>query len=273
MTATTTTPAPAANAHETAGPPVVGDLDSFPSYAELSRTLIEPGGIATLSTLTPSGYPYASIAPYSALTNGAPLICVSSLAEHTQNLRLDPRASVLIKAPSNPGLDPLSQARVTVLGAFIPADPSNAEIEAHLELHPFARHYVGFADFSWWRLDASELRYVGGFGAMGWATGQAYSEAVPDPVLPHAAPMIEHLNADHAEACLSIVRHLTGVPEARRAPVSSIDRYGMTIDAYGAGDDYLAIARTAFPAPLASADEVRGASVELVRKASAATPG
>jgi hypothetical protein len=98
-----------ASPHESAGPPITGDVDSFPSHAELSRTLIEPGGIATLSTLTQSGHPYASVAPYSAVTSGAPLICVSSLAEHTQNLRRDPRASVLIDAPFEPEVDPLSR--------------------------------------------------------------------------------------------------------------------------------------------------------------------
>lgn len=268
-TTTTTNLANATDAHETSGPPVVGDVSTFPSNAELSRTLIEPGGIATLCTLTQLGHPYASIAPYSAMTDGAPLICVSSLAEHTQNLLSDPRASVLVETQSRPGVDPLSLARVTVLGAFVPADPSAAEIEAHLELHPFARHYVGFADFSWWRLEVSSLRYVGGFGVMGWATGDDYAAADADPVLPHAAPMIEHLDADHADACVSIVRHLAGVPEVVRAPVSSIDRYGMTFDAYDEHSTYLATARVAFPRPLDSPDSVRAASVDLVRRAAA----
>ncbi|MFK7918189.1 MAG: HugZ family protein [Ilumatobacter sp.] len=260
----------ASDAHETSGPPIVGDVASFPSHAELSRTLIEPGGVATLSTLTRSGHPYASVAPYSALTNGAPLICVSSLAEHTQNLRYDPRSSVLVEAPSKPGVDPLSLARVTVVGAFMPAEPSDAEIEAHLDLHPFARHYVGFADFSWWRLDVLNLRYVGGFGAMGWASAAEYSSASADPVLPHAAPMIEHLDADHADACLSIVQQLAGVAGATRAPVSSIDRYGMTFDAFR-DDAYLATARVAFPEPLSGAASVREASIDLVRRAAAAS--
>lgn len=273
MTATDTdldTPPDSGNAHETAGPPIVGDVGSFPSHAELARTLIEPGGTATLSTLMRSGHPYASTAPYSAYTGGAPLVCVSSLAEHTQNLRGDPRASVLVEASVPAGVDPLSVARVTIIGSFVPTDPSEDEITAHLELHPFARHYVHFADFSWWRLEIANLRYVGGFGVMGWSTGSEHSTAAPDPVIAHAAPMIEHLNADHADSCTSIVRHLAGVPDATSAPVSSIDRYGMTFDAHGEGGAYLATARVAFPEPLRSADEVRAASVELVRRARAA---
>ncbi|MEP4648993.1 MAG: hypothetical protein ABJ314_02350, partial [Ilumatobacter sp.] len=80
MIATSTTePDRAVDAHETSGPPTLGDVDSFASHAELARTLVEPGGTATLSTLTRSGHPYASVAPYSACNAGAPLICVSTL--------------------------------------------------------------------------------------------------------------------------------------------------------------------------------------------------
>lgn len=258
------------DAHETAGPPVLGDVDSFASHAELARTLIEPGAMATLSTLTRTGHPYGSSAPYSAFTDGAPLICVSSMAEHTQYLFGDPRASVLVESSAGPGIDPLSVARVTILGAFVPTEPSDAEIDAHLDLHPFTRQYVHFADFSWWRLEILNLRYVGGFGVMGWSSGDEYAEATADPIIPFAPPMIEHLDADHAEACVSIVRHLAGVTGTASAPVSSIDRYGMTFDAHGADDQYLATARVAFPAPLVSPDQVRAASVDLVRRAAAA---
>ena len=273
MTTTSATPGKPIDPHENAGPPIFGDLATFPSYAELSRTLVEPGGIATLSTLTETGHPYTSIAPYSAPATGAPLICVSSLAEHTRNLQGDPRASMLIEAPSVPGIDPLSLERVTAIGSFMPADPTDQEIEAHLDLHPFARHYVGFPDFSWWLLGVANLRYVGGFGVMGWAAGRDYANAGPDPVLPHARPMIEHLNADHAEACVRIVRKLAGVPDAVRAPVSSIDRYGMTFDAYGSDGDHLATARVAFPEPLGDPDSVRAASVDLARRATARQGG
>ncbi len=75
---------PAPSPHETSGPPVAGDVESFPSHAELARTLVADGGVATLSTLTPSGHPYASIAPISVRADGAALICVSDLAEHTR---------------------------------------------------------------------------------------------------------------------------------------------------------------------------------------------
>jgi heme oxygenase (biliverdin-IX-beta and delta-forming) len=267
-TSTPTSDKPDTGPHETAGPPLRGDTRSIPSHAELARTLVGNGGIATLSTLTDSGHPYSSIAPYSVLADGAALVCVSSLAEHTQNLRRDPRASMLVGEATPDEIDPLSLARVTLIGAFVPYAPTSTEIEAHLVVHPFARHYVGFDDFSWWRFDTLNLRYVGGFGFMGWASADEYASATVDPIIDHARPMIEHLNADHADACTQIVQHLAGIEAASSATVTAVDRYGMTFDVFGGPDStQIAIGRVAFPEPLTSPDEVRAASVELVRRA------
>lgn len=269
MTTTDTTPTtPNAGPHETAGPPLRGDTRSIPSHAELARTLVGEGGVATLSTLTDSGHPYSSIAPYSVLADGSALVCVSSLAEHTQNLRRDPRASMLVGEQTPDEIDPLSLARVTLVGAFVQYTPTPSDIEAHLAVHPFARHYVGFDDFSWWRFETLNLRYVGGFGFMGWASADEYAAATADPIIRDARPMIEHLNADHADACAQIVRHLAGIEATSSATVTAVDRYGITFDVFGGPDGaQIAIGRVAFPEPLNAPDEVRAASVDLVRRA------
>lgn len=254
--------------HETAGPPLLGDVRSLPSHAELARTLVGAGGVATLSTLTDSGHPYSSIAPYSVLPDGSALVCVSDLAEHTQNLRRDPRASMLVSEQVPQEIDPLSLARVTLIGAFVPYLATPREIDWHLEVHPFARDYVGFDDFSWWKFETLSLRFVGGFGFMGWASAEEFAGASVDPIIPVAASMIEHLNADHADSCAEIARHLVGVDATSSAVVTGLDRYGMTFDVYGEPDDtQLAIGRVAFAESLSSSGQVRAASVELVRRA------
>ncbi len=168
-------------------------------------------------------------------------------------------------------MDPLSLARVTLLGSFVPHDITPDERAGHLAVHPFARHYVDFDDFSWWRFETLNLRYVGGFGVMGWSTADEYRDAEADPVIPFAGPMIEHLDADHADACTSIVQRLGGVAEATAVCTAAIDRYGMTFDAFaGPGGALLAISRVAFPEPLTAPDQVRAASVDLVHRARSA---
>lgn len=66
-TASDTSDLDTTRSHDSTGPPLAGDLDSFPSHGELARTLVSAGGVAALSTLAQSGHPYASLAPKSTL--------------------------------------------------------------------------------------------------------------------------------------------------------------------------------------------------------------
>lgn len=275
---TTTTSEPSAeprfdvSGHLASGPRLVGDKSSFPSHGQLARTLIEPGALASLATLTKTGHPYTSLVAVSALPGNAPIMCVSALAEHTQNLRRDPRASLLVCEHMEGGADPLAFARVTLVGALTQYQPSDADVDHHLAQHPHAADYIGFDDFSWWRFEVANVRYVGGFGFMGWASGDEFAGATADPIIPHAAPMIDHLNADHADACLKIVRRLAGESLAMSATVTGVDRYGMTFDVWTTTEDSPDVcARVSFPEPLESPQEVRAASVDLVRRADAAS--
>ena len=268
----TADPPDAITRHLASGPRLVGDVGSFPSHAELARTLIEPGSIGALATLTETGLPYPSMVPFSLAAGGAPIICVSALAEHTQNLHRDPHSSLLVRADVDDGSDPMAAPRVTLLGTSMRHRPTDADIEHHLTIHPGAADYISMDDFSWWRLEITSLRYIGGFGVMGWSSGTAFASAVADPVMRASAPMIRHLNADHADSCVEIVRHLAGIDNAVEAIVTGVDRYGMTIDVCESTtpDDVTVTARVAFPEALDDTSQVRQASIALVQRARAA---
>ncbi|MEL6894427.1 MAG: DUF2470 domain-containing protein [Actinomycetota bacterium] len=266
-TETSTDGAPS-NAHDTSGPPIIGDVHSFPSYAELARTLVEGGAVASIATLGNDDFPYTSIAPISVDPNGAPVICVSSLAEHTRNLRRTGRSSVLVQERCDDRSDPLALARATYVGTFVEFEPEQLDIDRHLAAHPYAAHYIEFPDFGWWRFEVQHLRYVGGFGVMGWADASSFAAASPDPIIPHAAPMIAHLDDDHADACTAIAEYLGAASGATSATVTDVDRYGMTFTAHGTFDDApVAVSRVAFPEPLTGPSQVRAASVDLVHRA------
>lgn len=246
------------------GPPIVGDVDSFPSHASLARSLTENGGYGTLSTLTGKGYPYGSLAAF-ATDRGAPYLLVSDLAEHTINAKRDPRAGFFVTDDdSGAGDDLLARPRVTLLGRLVPLDPSPDLRDAYLDRHPYAKRYVDFPDFGWWRLDVEQIRYVGGFGVMSWVDADAHSRAEADPVVGHADGILAHMNEDHADACLSYARHLAGVENATSATAVGVDRYGFTLWADTAEGPQ--VARVAFGDPVDSSGEVRAAAVALVAR-------
>src|SRR5262249_34694523 len=78
--------------------------------------------------------------------------------------------------------------------------------ERYLLRQPRAAYWVDFEDFSFWRLEVSDVYFVGGFAAMDWVTGPGYAAAVPDPLADAAEEIIAHMNRDHADALVTLAR-------------------------------------------------------------------
>ncbi|HEY8089401.1 MAG TPA: pyridoxamine 5'-phosphate oxidase family protein, partial [Polyangiaceae bacterium] len=89
-----------------------------PTHAERCRTLVSAARSATLSTLSrePAGYPYGSLVTVAFDAAGRPLLLLSTLAEHTQNLAARAEASILVTEPLGQHSQPLALGRVTLIG-------------------------------------------------------------------------------------------------------------------------------------------------------------
>ena len=83
-----------------------------------------------------------------------------------------------------------------------------------------------------------------------------------------AAGIIEHMNADHAEAQVLFCRYLLDRPETTEATMSAVDRYGFEMIAVSPAGR--AAVRLGFPVECTTGDEVRTAMVALVADARAA---
>ena len=236
-----------------------------PSAAEEARTIAAATNAGTLASLTKTGDPWASFVTYG-LLNGAPVLCVSHLAEHGRNLAHDPRASLSVVAPGADS-DPLASPRITLAG--IVERPVGDELEAARDAHvaavAAAKYYIDYSDFAIWVLRVHRVRWVGGYGRMDSASAADYAAAEPDPLRGVAAGAIEHLNADHADALAEMGRALGGFPDTESAVCTGVDRYGLDVKV--STPRGAAYTRVGFGGPLASADELRAATVELVRRA------
>lgn len=240
-----------------------------PSHAERCRTLVAWATRGALCTLAadPEGYPFGSVASYALDQRGNPLLFVSLMAEHTQNAMRDPRASLLVAEPVPEGSDPLAVGRVTLLGLLSQLDDGErpAARDRYLAANPAAAYYIDFGDFVFCRLDVRAVRYVGGYGRMSWVEASAYASAEPDPLASAAPGIIEHMNADHAEAQALLCRQLGDRPDTTAATMSAVDRYGFEMVAVGpAGRSAV---RLGFPHPCSEPGEVRRAVVAMVAEA------
>jgi heme oxygenase (biliverdin-IX-beta and delta-forming) len=245
------------------GPPPTPE----PSYAERARTLVHLARSGTLSTLSRrhSGHPFGSVMPYAPDEHGAPLLLISSMAMHTQNLEADPRASLLVMQPGW-AEDPLAGGRVTLMGraARVPDQERPAAREAYLARQPKAAFWVEFEDFAFWRLEVTDVYFVGGFAAMDWVTGEAYASARPDPLADAAEGIVEHMNRDHSVALLTLARaHADDVAE--EATMLSVDRLGFRVQVRSG--ERLHGARISFPREIVTAEECRAVLIEMIRAA------
>ncbi len=136
--------------------------------AEARRILLgaRRGALATLSGEAKD--PYASLVSTVAEEDLAPLLLLSTLSQHVQNLAADPRASLLLESPEvATAPDALAAGRVTLQGVVEKADKDGLR-DTYLAAHPEAEMYYQFTDFHLYRLIAPRLHFVAGFGRVVW---------------------------------------------------------------------------------------------------------
>ncbi len=238
-----------------------------PSFAERARTLLHLGRIGSLSTLSRKqpGFPFGSVMPYSLDEAGRPIFLISTMAMHTQNLKAEARASLLVTQANAEG-DPLGASRVTLLGNVLPVtEPELAQArKLYLERYANSKYWVDYEDFSFYRMEVVDVYYVGGFGVMGLVTASEYGAAQPDPLADAMAGIIDHMNADHKDSLVLLARRFADI-EAEEAAMTSVDRLGFQLRLKTA--EGIRGVRIAFLREVTSPAETRGAFVEMVEQA------
>ena len=253
--------------HAAAGPSTNESLVPEPSYAERARTLVHLGRIGSLSTLSQKrpGWPFGSVMPYGLDQLGRPSFLISTMAMHTQNILGDSRASLLVTHPDASG-DPLGAARVTLMGktSRVAEEEVQQVRDVYLLRYESAKYWVDFNDFAFYRMELVDVYYVGGFGVMGWVAADEYARAKADPLADTASEIIQHMNADHADALVLLARGFAGV-EAEKATMTSVDRLGFHLRLKTA--ERVHSTRVPFTREVRNTQETRTVLVEMVHQA------
>ena len=203
--------------------------------------------------------------PYGLDEHGRPIFLISTMAMHTQNLRADPRASLLV-TQDDAGSDPLGASRVTLIGNVLPIPKAEVAEARKLYLARYAnsKYWVDFEDFSFYRKDVVDIYYVGGFGVMGWVSASEYGRSQPDPLAEWMAEIIQHMNTDHEDALVLLARKFARI-EAQEATMIAVDRLGFHLRVKT--NDGVRGARIAFLREVSNPAETRKVLVEMVQQA------
>lgn len=183
--------------------------------ARLTRSLLgrsRQGALATL--MREGGDPDCSLINVASLPDGSPILLISRLAVHTKNILADPRVSLMLDERA-PG-DPLEAARIMLAGTAEEAqDDTELLKRRYLAAHPSAEDFVGFKDFSFFRIVPKGVHLVAGFGRIvdlapkdfltDLSSAEALVEAEPD--------IVAHMNADHTDTMNLYAVKLLGASE------------------------------------------------------------
>jgi heme iron utilization protein len=225
-----------------------------------ARQLLRAARSAALATQK-AGQPYASLVTPACAADGSVLMLLSQLSEHTRQLRAEPRCSLMAMgeaAQANPQTAP----RVTIVGVAEQED--DPALKARwLAIHPYARMYAEFADFSLWRLRAQTIQLVGGFAR---AFRLKPAEIAPDPaavatILAAEPDIVARCNRDHAEALAWVAGH----PGAWH--VVALDADGCDLAVAGEAGEAQRTLRIAWSSPADGPDAVRRELARLAEQA------
>jgi putative heme iron utilization protein len=198
--------------------------------------------------------------------DATPLLFLSDLADHTRNLKADPRVSLLFDGTLDQAV-PLAGERATVQGrAEVVDDPRR--LGRYLARHPDAEAYSGFRDFHLYKVTVERAHLVAGFGRIHWVPAAAVllDEGTVAALRPREADVIEHMNTDHADAVeLYATRLLQRTGTGWR--MTGLDPEGCDLAREGER------ARLWFDKPVRDAEEARVELVRLVRRARATGSG
>jgi len=123
------------------------------------------GVLSTHSDALP-GYPYGSLVPYVIDALGQPIILISRLAQHTRNIKANPRVSLTLSAPLDESYDLQNIPRLCLLADAEPCAVDEPR-EDYLRCFPEARTYLQL-DFEFYRLVPFRIHLIAGFGQVQW---------------------------------------------------------------------------------------------------------
>lgn len=223
------------------------------------------GVLSTFSTKF-AGYPFGSVAPFVLDHSGQPIILISTIAEHTHNIMANPKVSLLVFAGDE---DLQASGRLTLIGEAKQIDKEDADLRArYLRYLPQAASYFEMHDFSFYRIEINQARYIAGFGKMGWISGNAMQPAElieNSPLAVQETAIIEHMNADHMHSLIAYSKHFHNV-NATHAEMLGIDTDGFDAKV-NITDGETQILRFNFEQPVQDAQSARMALVNMSKAA------
>ena len=182
-------------------------------YEKLAINLMRNCREGVLSTVSKKyeGYPFGSFVTFISGADRSLIFYASDIAQHTINLKNNPKACITLFNLSEG--DKQDSARLSLLGDVKKIDKDVEEISRQfMEFFPESSQYSNMHDFSFYKLNISQVRWIGGFGKIAWLSSTNWNPIRPK-WLKKEHSMIEHMNEDHSNSIVSALNAKLGIKD------------------------------------------------------------
>ena len=220
--------------------------------------LEQVNGVLASHSIAMPGYPFASVVPFCLDSSGAPIILISSIAQHTKNIIANDKVSLLVQQAHEGNVQEVG--RLTLVGDAQPVQSDDQEniAQRYYRFFPDAGGYHQTHNFSFYRINIRRLRFIGGFGQIHWFEPSACITQNPFDYRAESS-IINHMNDDHADAIEKYLLQLSAKPSNDFAMVG-IDQTGMHLR------NDRKIYRYTFSRSINDAKQAREILIELARQ-------
>ncbi len=235
-------------------------------YTKEARDFVTMNKHAVLSTTSVDkpGYPFGSIVPYDIDSQARIIIQVADISQHYKNLTADNRGSIIVTDQFG-SHDPQAHARATVLAEFskVPNDEFEEVGWSYKGRFPESLERERAHGFLYLRGVPTNIRWIGGFGEIGWISALNFSDAAADPLAYIALDIIDHMNADHEEAMKTLISAKSDIdPKGKKVMMTNICSYDFTLQAMnGISSERITVD---FPESVSDASKAREALISML---------
>ena len=195
-------------------------------YEKLAINLMRNCREGVLSTVSKKyeGYPFGSFVTFISGADRSIIFYASDIAQHTINLKNNSKACITLFNLSEG--DKQDSARLSLIGDVKKIDKDVEEISRQfIEFFPESSQYSNMHDFNFYKLNISQVRWIGGFGKIAWLSSTNWNPIEPK-WLKKEHSMIEHMNEDHSNSIVSTLNAKLGIKDKHARMLR------LTIDGY-----------------------------------------
>jgi len=185
-------------------------------YEHDAMSLLRSSNSALLSTISVSkkDYPFGSYVSYISGRDRSIYLYLSDIAEHTKNLKNNPKSCITITREKTSG-DKQESERLSLIGNLHQVDDEKIDFckERYYTFFKNSEKYAEFHSFNFYQFAINDIRWIGGFGKIGWLNKKNWTT---QNIKWSSKEMniIKHMNSDHQNTIISSLKATHNIKES-----------------------------------------------------------